>query len=71
MPRLAPFKSDFLILDVKKGRRRLAERIARGQTITVWIKATLDTQHSRDDGTSIEFSGVVHVLKISNGEDAR
>jgi hypothetical protein len=55
----APFKSDFAILDVKSGRAALAKRIGRGEKVRVRIDVVLDTQHSGDDGVSIEFSGNV------------
>lgn len=51
--------SDFLILDVKSGRKALAKHIAKGGKIRLTIDVELDTQHSGDDGVSIEFSGTV------------
>ncbi len=49
--------SDFAILDVKRGRVDLARRINRGETrIPVTIRGYINTVHSNDDGTSIEFS---------------
>lgn len=48
--------SDFAILDIKRGRVEMAKRINRGERIPVTIRGYLDTVHSRDDGTSIEFS---------------
>jgi len=48
--------SDFAILDVKAGRADLAKRISRGERVPVTITGVIDTVHSRDDGTSIEFS---------------
>lgn len=58
----APFKSSFAIVDVKGGRAALARRIQRGP-VRVRIDILLDNQHSRDDGTSIEFSGEVVSVK--------
>ena len=48
--------SDFASLDVKRGRVELARRINRGERIPVTIRGYIDTVHSHDDGTSIEFS---------------
>lgn len=59
----APFKSDFAILDVKKGRQALAKKIAAGGKVRVRIDMVIDCQHCRDDGTSIEFSGDVLSVK--------
>ncbi|WP_454629637.1 hypothetical protein [Bradyrhizobium cenepequi] len=59
----APFKSGFAILDVQSGRSKLARRIAAGEKVRVRVDLVLDTQHSRDDGISIEFSGAVRSVK--------
>ena len=70
MPHPSSFKSDFLLLDVKRGRERLAKRIAAGEKVTVWIKATLDhgvAGIGNDDGVSQEFGATVHSIKVSNG----
>ena len=48
--------SDFALLDVKRGRVKLAKRINAGETrIPVTIRGYITTVHSNDDGTSIEF----------------
>ncbi len=49
-------KSDFAILDVKGGRAALRKRIEAGEKVHVVIRGVIDTVHSHDDGTSIEFS---------------
>jgi hypothetical protein len=69
MPSPSPFKSDFMLLDVKHGRHALARTIAAGGKVDVWIKATIEGPGGvgRDDGTSIEFAATVHSIKISNG----
>lgn len=59
----ATFKSSFAVLDVKSGRKALAARIAAGEKVRVRIDMVLDTQHSGDDGTSIEFTGHVSSVK--------
>ena len=59
----APFKSDFALLDVKKGRQALAKKIAAGGKVRVRIDMVIDTQHGSDDGTSIEFCGDVLSVK--------
>jgi hypothetical protein len=59
----ASFKSDFAILDVKTGRHALQKRIANSGPVRVLVEMTLDYQHGRDDGTSIEFSCTVNSVK--------
>jgi len=51
--------SHFAILDVKEGRHELAEHILAGGQVSLVVQIKLDHVHSRDDGTSIEFAGVV------------
>lgn len=48
--------SNFAIIDVKGGRVKLAKRVNAGERIPVTIRGYIDTVHSQDDGTSIEFS---------------
>lgn len=66
MPSPAPFKSTFMLLDVKRGRQALARKIRAGGTVDVWIKATIEGAGGvgRDDGTSIEFAAAVHSVKV-------
>lgn len=52
--------SDFAILDVKEGRHELAEHILAGGQVSLVVHILLDHVHSRDDGTSIEFGGIVN-----------
>jgi len=59
----AAFRSDFAILDVKGGSAALASMIEAGERVRVRVDLVLDTVHSRDDGTSIEFSGCVQSVK--------
>lgn len=59
----APFKSNFAILDVKKGRAALAKKIAAGGKVRVRIDMEINAQWGDDDGTSIEFSGDVLSIK--------
>lgn len=55
--------SDFAILDVKKGRKKLAKYFADGgKPIPVMIAATIDYASGGDDGISIEFALNVHAL---------
>jgi len=70
--------SDFAILDVKKGRRALAKHFDPAPKlgpcppelrIPVTITGYVDRQHSRDDGTSIEFAVCVESVKLG-GPDA-
>jgi hypothetical protein len=66
----APFTSDFMLLDVKNGRAKLAKKIAAGGKVDVWIKATIEGAGGigRDDGVSIEFAAQVHSVKIGGGK---
>jgi hypothetical protein len=66
----APFTSDFMLLDVKNGRSKLARKIEAGGKVDVWIKATIEGAHGvgRDDGVSIEFSAQVHSVKVGGGK---
>lgn len=60
----APFKSDFAILDVKAGRGALLKRLKKaGKPVHVRVDMTIDYDHGRDDGTSIEFSCTVLSVK--------
>lgn len=69
MPCPSPFKSDFLLLDVKRGRQALARKVKAGGKVDVWIKATIEGAGGvgRDNGTSIEFSATVRSVKVRNG----
>lgn len=65
----ATFKSDFAILDVKRGRRALEKRLAKpglqaaGKPIHVRVDMLINYPHGRDDGTSMEFSCTVLAVK--------
>ena len=64
----APFKSEFMLLDVKNGRAALAKRLLAGEKVDVWIKATLQNHPSsigNDDGVSIEFAADVQSVKVA------
>jgi hypothetical protein len=66
----APFTSDFMLLDVKHGRSKLAKKIQAGGKVDVWIKATIKGAGGvgRDDGTSIEFAAQVHGVKVGSAK---
>lgn len=66
----APFTSDFMLLDVKNGRAKLAKEIKAGGMVTVWIKATIEGAGGvgRDDGASIEFAAEVISVKVASGK---
>jgi len=61
---MKPLHTNFAIVDVQRGRKALAKQIKAGKTFRVHLIVDLDTQHSRDDGTSIEFSGDVVEARI-------
>lgn len=65
----AKFKSGFLLLDVKAGRKALAKQMARGEKVRVLIEATIDAQASGDDGVSIEFCAEVHSVQEITGRN--
>ncbi len=58
-----PFKCNYAILDVKKGRKTLEKRIKKGEKIKIFVEMILDTVSSDDDSISIEFSGEVLSVK--------
>ena len=61
-------KSNFAILDVKKGRKKLVrhfDECPKRPRIPILIEGYIDGQHSEDDGTSIEFS--VEVTSVRAG----
>jgi hypothetical protein len=60
--RIAPFTSDFAILDVKRGRAALEKRLTDGP-LRVRVEMSIDRTHGSDDGTSIEFSCTVLSVK--------
>lgn len=60
--RIAPFTSDFAILDVKRGRAALEKRLKCGP-LRVRVEMAIDRPHGSDDGTSQEFSCTVLSVK--------
>lgn len=70
--------SDFAVLDVQRGRRALAKHFAPVPKlwpcppelrIPVTITGYIDRQHSRDDGTSIEFAVCVEHVKLGGTDN--
>jgi hypothetical protein len=53
------FNSEFAILDVKKGRGHLRNRLAKGEEVPVIIYGHIGSLHSKDDGLSQEFAVAV------------
>lgn len=61
---LVKLESDFLILDVKRGRRKLSRLLSGGRKrVRVTITADLTAEWGCDDGVSIEFEG--HVVGVT------
>lgn len=60
--RTAPFKSDYALLDVKRGRAALLKRLKTGP-VRIRVDMTVDYAYGRDDGTSIEFCCTVTSVK--------
>lgn len=63
------FISDFAILDVKRGRAAMRALVDAGRRIPVTITGYVDHTHSRDDGTSQEFSVQVTRLDVGTPEE--
>src|SRR3546814_4043200 len=60
-------ESDYLLLDVKKGRHALARFLERGHgPVKIMIEAEIEYSYAHDDGTSIEF-----VCKVNRLETLR
>ena len=58
-------ESNFLLLDVEKGRHALARFLERGHgPIKILIEAEIEYPHGHDDGTSIEFVCKVNRLEL-------
>ncbi len=56
MPKLEkPINSNFVLVDVKRGREILAKRLASGERPLVRIEGRIVGTWSRDDGVSMEF----------------
>lgn len=51
--------SDFALLDIKRGRKKIAKRLEKSGPIEVLILGTIDRAWGNDDGTSIEFEMTV------------
>lgn len=70
------YKSDFVLLDVKSGRRSLAKmfglngypEVCGSVRIPVTIKGYITHRHGGDDGVSIEYGVEVESLKIAGGK---
>jgi hypothetical protein len=58
------FTSDFAILDVKRGRATMRRFVEDRKLVPVTITGYVDAVHSRDDGTSQEFSITVTDLVV-------
>lgn len=63
------FESEFVLLDVTKGRVKLQSYIKKHGPVRVTVEMELDYPASGNDGTSIEFAGQVLSLKnIKHGK---
>ena len=59
-------QSDFAILDVKRGRVKLRERLRAGvETIPITIVGRIDGTRGNDDGESQEFSVEVDYVDVA------
>ena len=59
----APFKSDYALLDVKRGRSALEKRLVGGGKVRVLVEMTVDYAYGSDDGVSQEFVCSVRSVK--------
>lgn len=60
MPRI---QSTYGILDVMKGRKKLAKHLAKHGPVRVLIEAEITEPFGHDDGDSIEFNMAVHSVR--------
>lgn len=61
-------RSTYMLLDVEKGRKALAKRLAKDGPVRVLIEAEIVDPFGSDDGTSIEFNcNVLGVTEIGQG----
>lgn len=61
--------SDFAILDVKHGRKRLADLFTKHpkKRVPVIIRGYIEDIHGNDDGISQEFTVIVYQVETPNG----
>ena len=59
---MVEFTSAYALLDVMKGRKKLAKRLAKDGPIHVMVEMTIEHPFGDDDGTSIEFVCTVHSI---------
>lgn len=62
------FTSTYAIIDVMKGRKKLAKHLAKHGPVRVTIVAELTEPYGQDDGDSIEFNANVLSVEVSEGE---
>lgn len=63
--------STYAILDVEKGRKALAKRLAKDGPVRVTIEALITDPYGSDDGVSIEFNcNVLSVREASTPDEA-
>lgn len=65
MPRL---QSTYGILDVMKGRKKLAKHLTKHGPVRVTIEAVIVEEHGYDDGESIEFCMDVYSVVVHDAE---
>ena len=63
MTKTPTFTSTYAIVDVMKGRKKLAKHLEKHGPVRVLIEAELTDPYGRDDGDSIEFNA--NVLSIT------
>jgi hypothetical protein len=66
---IAPYTSTFALLDVKRGRHRLAARLNKGDPVPVVIRGFVTRPWGHDDGVSTEFEIEVTALEIEEPVD--
>ena len=63
------FTSAYAILDVMKGRKKLAKHLAKHGPVRVTIEAEITEPNGGDDGTSIEYCMNVLSMEIQEKGD--
>lgn len=63
MSKMGNFHSNFALLDVKRGRKALARRLAKGERVAVIIYGEIEGVWGSDDGVSQEFSVYVRTVE--------
>lgn len=67
--KLPRIQSTYGILDVMRGRKKLAKHLAKHGPVRVTIEATITDAYGSDDGDSIEFNMDVQSVRLEQPGD--